>query len=148
MPQIPGLLGLSLSGAGPSVVALATAGFDEIGKAIAARFEQSGVAATIRFLEVAQDGLSILENRPDANDLLPGQMNSRESKNMRPRSIDLYKSYRLLERIFSQQGRPPCHSVKAFSVTMEPCRFRWHSLQSVIRLVSVSSPSALRRLRW
>jgi homoserine kinase len=64
MPQMPGLLGLALSGAGPSVVALATAGFDEIGKAIAARFEHAGIAATIRFLEVAQDGISILENRP------------------------------------------------------------------------------------
>lgn len=64
IPQMPGLLGLALSGAGPSVVALATAGFDEIGKTIAARFEHAGVAATIRFLEVAQDGISILENRP------------------------------------------------------------------------------------
>jgi homoserine kinase len=67
MPQMPGLLGLALSGAGPSVVALATAGFDEIGKAIAARFDRAGVATTIRFLEVAQDGLSILENRPRRN---------------------------------------------------------------------------------
>jgi homoserine kinase len=64
IPQIPGLLGLALSGSGPSIVALATAGFDEIGKVIAACFERAGVAATIRFLEVAQDGLSILENRP------------------------------------------------------------------------------------
>ena len=64
MPQMPGLLGLALSGAGPSVVALATAGFDEIGRAIAARFEHAGVTATIRVLEVAQDGVSILENRP------------------------------------------------------------------------------------
>ena len=64
IPQMPGLLGLALSGAGPSVVALATAGFDEIGKTIAARFERAGLAATIRFLEVAQDGISILENRP------------------------------------------------------------------------------------
>ncbi len=64
IPQMPGLLGLALSGAGPGVVALATAGFDEIGKAIAARFEHAGVDATIRFLEVAQDGVSILENRP------------------------------------------------------------------------------------
>jgi homoserine kinase len=64
MPQMPGLLGLALSGAGPSVIALATAGFDEIGRAIAARFEDAGVTATIRFLEVAQDGISILENRP------------------------------------------------------------------------------------
>ena len=67
MPQMPGLLGLALSGAGPSIVALATAGFDEIGKAIAARFDQAGVASTMRFLEVAQDGLSILENRPRRN---------------------------------------------------------------------------------
>jgi homoserine kinase len=67
MPQMPGLLGLALSGAGPSVVALATAGFDEIGKAIAARFDHAGVVATVRFLEVAQDGLSILENRPRRN---------------------------------------------------------------------------------
>jgi homoserine kinase len=64
MPQVPGLQGLALSGAGPSVVALATAGFDEIGRAIASRFERAGLAATIRFLEVAQDGVSILENRP------------------------------------------------------------------------------------
>jgi homoserine kinase len=64
MPQMPGLLGLALSGAGPSAIALVTAGFDEIGKAIAAHFERAGLAATIRFLEVAQEGVSSLENRP------------------------------------------------------------------------------------
>ena len=62
--QMPGLLGLALSGAGPSVIALATAGFDEIGRAIAAHFERASHAATIRFLEVAQEGVSSLENRP------------------------------------------------------------------------------------
>ena len=67
IPQMPGLLGLALSGAGPSVIALATAGFDEIGKAVADRFERAGVSTTIRFLEVAQDGVSILENRPRRN---------------------------------------------------------------------------------
>jgi homoserine kinase len=41
MRQLPGLLGLALSGSGPSVAALATAGFDEIGKAIAACFEHA-----------------------------------------------------------------------------------------------------------
>jgi homoserine kinase len=64
MAQMPGLLGVALSGAGPSVVALETAGFDENGKAITDRFENACLAATIRFLEVAQDGISILENRP------------------------------------------------------------------------------------
>ena len=67
LPQMPGLLGLALSGAGPSVVALATAGFDEIGQTIAACFDRKGVATTIRFLEVAQEGISILENRPRRN---------------------------------------------------------------------------------
>jgi len=64
LPQMPGLLGLALSGAGPSVIALATAGFDEIGKTIAARFERKGIDTTIRFLEVTQEGASVLENRP------------------------------------------------------------------------------------
>ena len=41
MRQLPGLLGLALSGSGPSVAALATAGFDEIGKAIAGCFEHA-----------------------------------------------------------------------------------------------------------
>ena len=67
LPKMPGLLGVALSGAGPSVVALATAGFDEIGKTIAACFGRNGIAAAVRFLEVAQDGISILENRPRRN---------------------------------------------------------------------------------
>jgi homoserine kinase len=41
MRRLPGLLGLALCGSGPSVTALATAGFDEIGKAIAACFEHA-----------------------------------------------------------------------------------------------------------
>jgi hypothetical protein len=41
MRQLPGLLGLALCGSGLSVAALATAGFDEIGKAIAACFEHA-----------------------------------------------------------------------------------------------------------
>ena len=39
-PRMPGLLGLALSGAGPSVVALAQDHFEEIGEAIARGFEQ------------------------------------------------------------------------------------------------------------
>ena len=58
MPRMPGLLGVALSGAGPSVVALATDRFDEIGKAIASRFEKNGVASTVRVLEAAQEGLT------------------------------------------------------------------------------------------
>src|SRR6185437_5766914 len=38
LPRMPGLLGVALSGAGPSVMALATGRHDEIGKAIAQCF--------------------------------------------------------------------------------------------------------------
>ncbi len=58
MPRMPGLLGVALSGAGPSVIALATDRFDEIGTAIASRFESNGVSSTIRILEAAQEGLT------------------------------------------------------------------------------------------
>jgi homoserine kinase len=53
-----GLLGVALSGAGPSVVALATGRYDEIGKTVAACFERHKLAPTIRILEAAQDGLT------------------------------------------------------------------------------------------
>jgi homoserine kinase len=58
LPRIPGLLGLALSGAGPSVVALATERIDEIGKIIAACFERHGLSPAIRTLEAAQEGLT------------------------------------------------------------------------------------------
>lgn len=58
MPRMPGLLGVALSGAGPSVVALATDRFEEIGKAIASRFEKNEVTSTVRVLEAAQEGLT------------------------------------------------------------------------------------------
>jgi homoserine kinase len=58
MPRMTGLLGVALSGAGPSMVALATDRYDEIGKAIAERFERNGVASTVRILEAAQEGLT------------------------------------------------------------------------------------------
>jgi len=61
MPRRPGLLGLALSGAGPSVIALATDRYEEIGKAIAAHFERRNVGATIRKLEAAQEGLALTE---------------------------------------------------------------------------------------
>jgi len=57
LPRMPGLLGIALSGAGPSVLALATERFDEIGKAVARCFERQGLVPTIRNLEAAQEGL-------------------------------------------------------------------------------------------
>jgi homoserine kinase len=58
LPRMPGLLGVALSGAGPSVVALATERIDEIGKTIARCFERHGLSPAIRNLEAAQEGLT------------------------------------------------------------------------------------------
>jgi homoserine kinase len=63
MPRIPGLLGLALSGAGPSVVALTMDRHAEIGNAIAAYFERHSLASTIWNLEAAQEGLAVTEKR-------------------------------------------------------------------------------------
>ena len=56
-PRQKGLVGLALSGAGPSVVALARGRFEEIGAAVAEGFRRAGVAATARVLEVDEEGL-------------------------------------------------------------------------------------------
>jgi homoserine kinase len=58
IPRRPGLLGVALSGAGPSVVALATDRFDAVGKEIARCFDRHGPPSAIRTLEVAQEGFS------------------------------------------------------------------------------------------
>lgn len=57
LPRMQGLLGIALSGAGPSAIALATGRYDEIGRAVARCFEKHGLSPTIRHLESAQEGL-------------------------------------------------------------------------------------------
>jgi homoserine kinase len=54
-PQ-PGLLGVALSGSGPSVIALARDRLDEIGETIANSFRSHGMPATVRLLEVDREG--------------------------------------------------------------------------------------------
>jgi homoserine kinase len=61
IPRMPGLLGIALSGAGPSVVALATDRFDAIGGEISSRFVRHGLAASFQTLEAAQEGFSASE---------------------------------------------------------------------------------------
>lgn len=63
IPRMHGLLGVALSGAGPSVVGLAVHGFDEIGKEIARRFERRGLPATFLTLEAAQEGFTTSDKR-------------------------------------------------------------------------------------
>jgi len=54
-PQ-PGLVGVALSGSGPSVIALAHDHLPEIGEAIANSFRSHGMPATVRLLEVDREG--------------------------------------------------------------------------------------------
>jgi homoserine kinase len=63
IPRIPGLLGFALSGAGPSVVALATGHFNAIGKALVSCFAGAGRRATVRKLAVAPDGVRLTIKR-------------------------------------------------------------------------------------
>jgi len=58
-PTMPGLLGLALSGAGPTVVALAQNHFAEIGAAIALNFEQGDVSTEVRQLEIDTAGCQV-----------------------------------------------------------------------------------------
>jgi homoserine kinase len=54
--QQAGLMGLALSGSGPSVIALAVGRLPEIGEAIAGCFRDHGIPTTTRFLEVDLEG--------------------------------------------------------------------------------------------
>ena len=63
LPRTPGLLGIALSGSGPSVVALAMAQFEEIGRTISGCFKRAGLASTVRTMEADQEGLMFIEPR-------------------------------------------------------------------------------------
>lgn len=56
-PREPGLVGLALSGAGPSVVALATSRLAELGETIAESFRRRAIGARVRVLEVDDEGV-------------------------------------------------------------------------------------------
>ncbi|HKE57764.1 MAG TPA: homoserine kinase [Pyrinomonadaceae bacterium] len=56
LPQVPGLLGLALSGAGPSVIALVTGDTKKIGKMIARCFQPYKIKTTTRELQVDNAG--------------------------------------------------------------------------------------------
>lgn len=56
----PGLLGICLSGAGPTILALATHNFKAIADEILVRFKQEGVTCDWKVLEPAYDGAQII----------------------------------------------------------------------------------------
>jgi homoserine kinase len=60
LPQSPGLLGVALSGAGPSIVALVDGNEEQIGKKIANCFREHKIASTTRVLDVDKNGCRVL----------------------------------------------------------------------------------------
>jgi homoserine kinase len=63
LPQQSGLLGLALSGAGPSIIALVTDHEKEIGERIAGCFSTKKIRSTVRVLEVDNEGCQVGERK-------------------------------------------------------------------------------------
>ncbi|KAK3717852.1 hypothetical protein LTR37_005624 [Vermiconidia calcicola] len=55
----PGLLGICLSGAGPTILALATNNFDDIANHLISQFKKESITCDWRLLEPAYDGLTV-----------------------------------------------------------------------------------------
>ncbi len=55
----PGLLGICLSGAGPTILALATTNFAEIAERIIERFKAQNVSCQWKLLEPAEGGATV-----------------------------------------------------------------------------------------
>src|ERR1041385_8157778 len=61
LPRMPGLLGIALSGAGPSIVALVDDNDDEIGARVASCFKARNIESTIRILDVNNEGCRLMD---------------------------------------------------------------------------------------
>lgn len=59
LTSMPGLLGVSLSGAGPSVLALAIDNFEQIGQNIQFQFSRHGIQSEVLILEIERRGAVI-----------------------------------------------------------------------------------------
>jgi homoserine kinase len=59
LPRMQGLLGLALSGAGPSIVALVDDSEETIGARIASCFQTRGIESTVRILDVDNEGCRV-----------------------------------------------------------------------------------------
>lgn len=63
----PGLLGICLSGAGPTILALATENFNDIANHLVAQFSKEGIKCDWKLLEPAYDGLTVSDDSPPAS---------------------------------------------------------------------------------
>lgn len=59
----PGLLGICLSGAGPTILALATKNYEEIATRIVDRFKQENISCQWKLLEPAEEGAVVIKRR-------------------------------------------------------------------------------------
>jgi homoserine kinase len=60
LPHMPGLLGVALSGAGPSIIALVNDHDDEISARVASCFRAYKIESTIRTLEADNEGCRVM----------------------------------------------------------------------------------------
>ena len=60
LPRMPGLLGIALSGAGPSIVALVDDNDEEIGARVASCFRAHKIESTVRTLGVDNEGCRVI----------------------------------------------------------------------------------------
>jgi len=58
----PGLLGICLSGAGPTILALAVGGFDAIAEDARKIFRENGVEVDWKLLDVTEEGSVVIED--------------------------------------------------------------------------------------
>jgi homoserine kinase len=63
IPHVDGLIGISLSGAGPTVVALATHNFDVVSRYVSDQFAAAGLETTVRILNADDEGILLREKR-------------------------------------------------------------------------------------
>jgi homoserine kinase len=69
----PGLLGICLSGAGPTILALATENFDSIAEHLLSEFKKEGITCDWKLLEPAHDGATVtnsLNAKPESGEAL------------------------------------------------------------------------------
>jgi homoserine kinase len=59
LPRMPGLLGIALSGAGPSIVALVEGNEEAIGARLASCFQARRIESTVRILDVDNEGCQV-----------------------------------------------------------------------------------------
>ena len=62
LPRMPGLLGVALSGAGPSIVALVDANEKQIGNKIASCFKEHKIQSVVRVLDVDNEGCRVVNS--------------------------------------------------------------------------------------